>query len=173
MAAAAAVPQRNPRRPIWLLDTIHYKLPISVSKTTLQFSCQPGCTRCCDQEGYVYLTERDLQQAAKHLGMTAAAFEKQYVYRTKHLLRLRKPKDSQCHFLGAAGCDIHSAKPTQCRLFPFWPHLVESRREWNSVGKWCPGIGQGELIQIGTAHEMAAEMNAAYPAICGGLRPGG
>lgn len=134
-----------------------------MSPEGIRFTCQPGCTRCCDKEGFVYLTEEDLNKAAAFLGMTPQAFEERYVYRTRHQRRLRKPRGSQCAFLTAEGCQIHPAKPTQCRLFPFWPHLLESRREWNDTAKWCPGIGQGELIQIGTALEIASEMETAYP----------
>ncbi|MBI4889758.1 MAG: YkgJ family cysteine cluster protein [Acidobacteria bacterium] len=129
----------------------------------LRFQCQPGCIRCCDVQGFVYLSEKDLKQAARFVGMSAAAFERKYVYRTRHLLRFRKPRHRQCPFLTASGCDIHPAKPTQCRLFPFWPELIESRSEWQKTGRMCPGIGQGELIQIGTAHETASEMKRAYP----------
>ncbi len=131
----------------------------------LRFECQPGCTRCCDVEGYVYLTEADLRSAARHLKMTRRAFEARYVFRTRHLLRLRKPRGKQCHFLVDGGCVIHPAKPTQCRLFPFWPELVESRNEWRKTARWCPGIGKGGLVQIGTAHETASEMKRAYPSM--------
>lgn len=129
----------------------------------IRFTCQPGCTRCCEVSGYVYLTEDDLQNAAAHLGMTAPAFEAKYVYRTAHMRRLRKPRGAQCHFLQNGGCSIHPVKPVQCRLFPFWPELIESRREWRSVGRWCPGVGQGPLIQITQALEVASEMKRAYP----------
>ncbi|MBM3813064.1 MAG: YkgJ family cysteine cluster protein [Acidimicrobiia bacterium] len=131
----------------------------------LRFQCQPGCTNCCDVQGFVYLTETDLEQAAAFTGMTKAAFENRYVYRTKNFLRLRKPRHSQCHFLTEAGCSIHPAKPTQCRLFPFWPELVENRREWSKTAGHCPGIGKGELIQIGAAMEEAEGMRRAYPAM--------
>ena len=130
---------------------------------SLQFGCVKGCTNCCNQKGWVYLSEQDLQKAAKFTGMTAAAFEAKYVYRTKHLLRLRKPQNSQCHFLLQDGCSIHPAKPTQCRLFPFWPEFVKDRDAWHRLAKVCPGIGTGKLIQIGTAVEMASEMEIAYP----------
>lgn len=116
-------------------------------------------------EGYVYITEQDLKNAAGQLGLTPAEFEKKYVYRTRHLLRLRKPRDRQCHFLLHGGCSIHENKPTQCRLFPFWPELLESRKEWEKTGRRCPGIGKGRLIQIGTAHETASEMKLAYPSM--------
>lgn len=131
----------------------------------LRFGCVPGCTNCCDQKGYVYLTEKDLLNAAKFVGMTASAFESEYVYRTKHLLRLRKPPKSQCHFLREGGCSIHPVKPVQCRTFPFWPELVRSRKEWQQAGRYCPGIGTGELVQIGNALEIASEMEVAYPTI--------
>jgi hypothetical protein len=63
------------------------------------------------------------------------------------------------------GCSIHPAKPTQCRLFPFWPELLESPSAWVLTAQRCPGIGAGPLIQIGTAHETASEMKRAYPSM--------
>jgi uncharacterized protein len=126
----------------------------------LRFECQPGCTACCEQKGFVYLTEGDV--AAEFLGMAPAVFERRYVYRTKNWRRLRVPRDSQCSFLRDGGCSIHPAKPTQCRIFPFWPELVESRREWLKTARYCPGLGKGPLIQIAAAREQAAEMRAGY-----------
>ena len=35
----------------------------------VRFTCQPGCIACCDQDGFVYLTENDLQRAAKFVGL--------------------------------------------------------------------------------------------------------
>ena len=129
----------------------------------LRFECQPGCTNCCRQKGFVYLTEADLTRIAKFLGMPAAEFERRYVYRTKRQLRLRVPHQVQCHFLMDGGCSIHSVKPVQCRIFPFWPELVDDKREWHKTAAWCPGIGKGELIQIETAAAMAREMRDQYP----------
>jgi Fe-S-cluster containining protein len=129
----------------------------------LRFECQRGCINCCDQQGFVYLSEDDLTAAAKFVGLTRLRFEKKFVYRTRNFLRLRKPRNSQCHFLLEGGCAIHPAKPTQCRVFPFWPELVEDRKSWNETAKYCPGIGTGPLIQIGTALEIAEEMKSAYP----------
>ena len=124
----------------------------------LRFECQPGCTACCEQKGFVYLTEADLPRAAAFLGMSAQAFERKYVYRTRHQMRLLVPRDSTCHFLYEGGCSIHPAKPTQCRVFPYWPELVDSRREWLNTANYCPGIGKGPLIQIETAKGLSQEM---------------
>jgi len=129
----------------------------------LRFTCQRGCINCCDQDGYVYLTEDDVRGAAKFVRMSARAFEKKYIYRTRHQRRFRKPRDKQCPFLESNGCSIHPAKPTQCRTFPFWPELVENREEWNNAGRFCPGIGKGPLIQIGAALEIAEEQRHGYP----------
>jgi Fe-S-cluster containining protein len=95
--------------------------------------------------------------------MTPKAFEKKYVVRYQNILRLRKPRASQCHFLQEGGCSVHEVKPVQCRTYPFWPELVENRKAWKEEGARCPGIGKGGLIQIGTACEIASEMKTAYP----------
>jgi Fe-S-cluster containining protein len=136
-----------------------------VSVEGLRFECQAGCTACCEQRGFVYVTDADIARAAAFLGMTAEDFERRFVFRTKLRARLRVPRDASCHFLAAGGCSIHPAKPAQCRIFPFWPELVESRREWQKTARYCPGIGKGPLIQIETAREQAEEMRAAHPAL--------
>lgn len=104
------------------------------------------------------MTVEDLERIAKYVGMTARAFEKKFVYRTKNLLRLRVPREQQCPFLREGGCSIHAVKPVQCRVFPFWPEMVDDKREWKKAGSYCPGIGKGELVQIEVARERAAEM---------------
>ncbi len=131
----------------------------------MRFDCQPGCTACCRRRGFVYLTPEDLERAARHLGMAAEEFERRYVYRTRHLLRLRKPRGAHCPFLEDEGCRIHPDKPTHCRLYPFWPDYVEKPAAWRAEAKHCPGIGTGPLIQIGTALEVAEEMRWAYPTL--------
>jgi uncharacterized protein len=114
--------------------------------TGLRFECQPGCTNCCRQKGFVYITEGDLDRMAKFVGMRPRDVERSYV---------------------EEGCSIHPAKPTQCRIFPFWPELVDSKREWQKTAAYCPGIGKGELIQIETARGQAEEMRRAYPGMYG------
>lgn len=129
----------------------------------LRFECQPGCTECCTQKGFVYLTEADVARAAGFLGMTAEEFERRYVYRTRRKLRLRVPKLANCHFLEHDRCAIHPAKPQQCLAFPFWPELVDSAREWRLTARYCPGIGKGPLVQIAEAQAVAGAMRASFP----------
>jgi Fe-S-cluster containining protein len=131
----------------------------------MRFQCVPGCTTCCQRKGFVYLTKDDVARAAEFLGMTPAAFEGRYIYRTKNLRRLRIPRGGLCRFLGPTGCSIHPVKPTQCRVFPFWPEIAESSRAWRRTAAWCPGIGIGKLVQIETVRTLAQEMRAAYPSM--------
>jgi Fe-S-cluster containining protein len=137
----------------------------SESNSGLRFTCQPGCSKCCEVSGYVYLTESDVANAAKYLGVPQPEFEARHIYRTRHMRRIRKPRgaNKQCPFLEDSRCKIHAVKPVQCRLFPFWPELVEDRKAWKQTSDWCPGIGQGPLIQIGTAMELANQMRQHYP----------
>ncbi len=129
----------------------------------MRFQCQSGCTKCCEQQGFVYLTEDDIPRLASYLGMDPDDFERRYVYRTKNLRRLRVPRHAQCVFLKEDGCSVHPAKPLQCSTFPFWPELVDSKREWLKTARWCPGIGQGPLVNIETARGIAQTMRDANP----------
>ena len=129
----------------------------------LRFQCQPGCTKCCDKEGWVYVVDSDIARIAEYLHMTPEAFEKKHVYRTKYRARLRIPRRANCYFLKDGGCSIHQVKPLQCRTFPYWPELISDRVEWNRTGCWCPGIGQGPLVNIEYANAQAQEMREAYP----------
>jgi Fe-S-cluster containining protein len=128
----------------------------------MRFECQPGCTKCCEQQGFVYLTEEDIPRLAGYLGMTLEGFESRYVYRTRNQRRLRVPRHAQCEFLKDGGCSVHAVKPLQCRAFPYWPELVGNKRNWTKTGTWCPGIGRGELVNIQMAREVAAEMRAGH-----------
>lgn len=132
---------------------------------SMRFQCQAGCTACCDQQGFVYLTPRDLENIAAYVGMTPEAFERKHVYRTRNLLRLRVPRNAQCFFLKDGGCSIHPVKPVQCRAFPFWPELIEDAKEWHKTARYCPGIGKGDLVQIEAARTAADEMKTAYPSM--------
>lgn len=131
--------------------------------TSIRFTCQPGCTACCEQRGQVHLTENDILRIAAYLGMTQPDFEQRHVIRSTNVLRLRKPRGKQCPFLEAGGCSIHPVNPVQCRLFPYWPELIDDPAEWRATAGWCPGIGKGALVQIESARLIASEMKTAYP----------
>jgi Fe-S-cluster containining protein len=129
----------------------------------MRFSCQPGCTRCCTQKGWVYLGVEDVSRLAAFLGMSEDEVHQRYVYSTKHSSRLLKPRKGHCPFLKADGCSVHPAKPTQCRVFPFWPELLEDKKEMKATAQWCPGIGKGDVVSVETLKASAKELQKAYP----------
>lgn len=115
----------------------------------------------------MYLTEQDLREAAALLGVSAAQFGLRYARRTRRTLRLRKPRDRQYAFLRDGGCAIHPAKPTQCRLYPFWPERVSDSGAWKRGARLCPGMGCGGAISRQEALARADRMRRAYPAMYG------
>jgi Fe-S-cluster containining protein len=114
-------------------------------------------------EGEVFLSEEDLIRIAGHISVEPAEFEEKYVHRTKSSLRLRKPSDRQCLFHRDGRCSIHPVKPVQCRVFPFWPEIIESAEAWDQTAQRCPGMNKGPLVQIEAACEISQEMRLAYP----------
>ena len=134
---------------------------MALNPSRIRFTCQPGCTNCCNQKGYVYLTEADVTRAAAFLEIPQELFEKRFIYRSRRLIRLRKPLRSQCHFLRTGACSIHPAKPTQCRTFPFWPDLLVDEEDWKATKAYCPGIGVGNFVPLAEVERSLAEMRAA------------
>ena len=108
------------------------------------------------------MSVEDVPRLAVFLGMSADEFQHEYLYSTKYTIRLRMRR-GKCPFLKAEGCSVHPAKPTQCRVFPFWPELMEDKKELEETAQWCPGIGKGDFVSIETLEESALEMRKAYP----------
>ena len=62
------------------------------------------------------------------------------------MVSLKEKDNYDCIFLTKNGCSIYEGRPSQCRTYPFWESIVESRANWESEGKSCPGIGKGRKI---------------------------
>ena len=43
------------------------------------------------------------------------------------------------------GCSVYKERPLQCRAFPFWPSILDSKEYWEATAESCPGIGKGNL----------------------------
>ena len=47
----------------------------------------------------------------------------------------------RCIFLAPDNkCQIYQVRPTQCRTFPYWPHTVASKYDWERTQAQCEGI---------------------------------
>jgi len=129
----------------------------------MRFQCQPGCIRCCEQKGYVYVTGDDIARLSAHLEITRAEFRRRYVCGAAGRLRFSKPRGKQCPFLLADGCSVHAIKPLQCSSFPYWPELLAKASERREAAQFCPGMNRGPLVNIRAAQKIAMQLQKAFP----------
>jgi Fe-S-cluster containining protein len=115
----------------------------------LKFSCTQ-CSACCRYEsGFVFLSEKDLHVLSKSLKMGYTEFMEAFCRWVPfsagaERLSLREKSNLDCIFW-KDGCSVYEARPLQCRSFPFWPAVLDSKRAWKSTAEVCPGMGQGKL----------------------------
>jgi Fe-S-cluster containining protein len=113
----------------------------------IRFQCQ-GSGKCCVSHGdygHVYLTLKDRRRIAEHLGMKVSAFTRKYCDRKFGVWKLRDIQSGDCTFLSGKRCSIYSARPSQCRTWPFWPELMDAKTWAADVKSFCPGVDRGRL----------------------------
>lgn len=83
---------------------------------------------------------------AEHLQLPAEEFTSCYAREVEGQWLLKEHENGDCVFFIEGRCSIHSVKPTQCRLYPFWFQNVRSEDAWAKTCADCPGIGQGDWV---------------------------
>ena len=121
----------------------------SLFKNGIRFKCE-GSANCCvsrGSHGYVFLSNNDLFRLAKNFKLSINDFKKKYCQTSDGFIHLKEiRKNGECIFLENKKCGVYTARPTQCRTWPFWPENMNSKI-WNKeVVNFCPGIGKGKLI---------------------------
>ena len=118
----------------------------------LAFECQQ-CGRCCagPEEGYVWVTDREIVAIAAHLHLPEEEMRERYVRKIARRLSLKEsPANNDCIFLcdnglGGRGCAIYAVRPRQCRTWPFWPTNLATPDAWAMAQERCCGINRGPL----------------------------
>ena len=102
------------------LNVSNTDLDATVRETTDAVWAQIDCTACahCCRSLQIVVDDRDIRRLARRMGVTTAAFARQYVGvaadGVKHFLA------SPCSFLGADGCcAVYEDRPQACRDFPY------------------------------------------------------
>jgi Fe-S-cluster containining protein len=100
-------------------------------KNLEKFKCQ-NCGICCRWGGSVLLTEEDISSLSSHLGLSETVFIEKYTRLAPNRIQLAllDQADGSCVFLKGNDCEVYSARPRQCRTFPFL---------WR-VPSGCPGL---------------------------------
>lgn len=121
----------------------------------IQFECQ-GSGRCCvshGEYGFVYMTKFDRQRMAKVLKLSTADFTDKYCTQTDGVYHLKDAEGPECLFLKDKKCSVYEGRPDQCRTWPFWPEVMNSKSWKKDVAAFCPGVGKGRTY---TAEEIRA-----------------
>ena len=120
-------------------------------KKGINFQCQ-GSSNCCVSRGsygYVYLSKKDLIKIAKYLNVSINLFKKKYCEYSDGYLHLKEINiNGNCQFLENKKCSIYTARPMQCRTWPFWKENMNTKKWNNEILDFCPGIGKGRLISF-------------------------
>ena len=124
----------------------------------LRFACTQ-CGRCCTVPGFVWVEHQEMEEIAELLGMPFHEFTRTYVRRVGRRYSLIEKATRECVFWQGTGpergCQIYSARPSQCRTFPFWDENLASERAWDKAAKESPGVGQGRLYEATEIERLA------------------
>ncbi len=116
----------------------------------VRFTCQSGCVRCCGgAPGDVFVTVEEIAAIAALLNVPVEEFDQQHVrHYSSGANSLKERRNGDCVMLAAdgKGCGVYSARPKQCRDYPFWPEVMKSPFAWLKEAQRCPGINIGEEV---------------------------
>lgn len=110
----------------------------------LRFECIQ-CGRCCTGTGIVWISPEECSTIADLLDLPRDVLVREYLVECEHGFVLRSHPDTSCVMLRDDRCTIYQARPLQCRSYPFWAEILESREAWLSEASRCPGIDRGRL----------------------------
>lgn len=126
----------------------------------LKFECSQ-CGDCCTgAPGFVWVNSAEIEALAANVGLTAEAFEDQYVRRVGVRKSLKEFPDGACVFFNTEkrNCNVYGARPRQCRTWPFWDSNLKTPEDWKHTCEVCPGSGKGRLHSIEEIEERRVVM---------------
>lgn len=124
----------------------------------LRFKCTQ-CGNCCTGgPGVVWVTEEEIRTIAEFRGQSIGEMRINHTRLIGDRVTLREFANGDCMFLdqGTRRCTVYPVRPAQCRTWPFWNSNLESPEAWEHAQTICPGMGQGDLVQLEVIREQAA-----------------
>jgi uncharacterized protein len=116
----------------------------------LRFRCT-GCGDCCTgAPGYVWVNKAEIAALAVVLGLVITEFERRYVRLVGVRKSLKEFSGGDCVFFHPESrtCQVYSARPRQCRTWPFWASNLATPDAWQGVCERCPGANCGPVVPL-------------------------
>ncbi|ADU62391.1 MULTISPECIES: YkgJ family cysteine cluster protein [Pseudodesulfovibrio] len=119
--------------------------------TAQAFECRM-CGHCCQGEGGIVLTDKDMARLAEHLGISPKALVERFAVTRGGKLHLTCGDDGFCVFFDQ-GCGVHPGRPDICRAWPYFRGNLVDETSWEMVQDYCPGVnpaaGHAEFVRQG------------------------
>jgi Fe-S-cluster containining protein len=120
----------------------------------LHFECI-GCGACCSGpgQGYIWVTRPEMGFIADYLTISTGRLRREYLKRIGLRTTIIENQSTRdCIFLkkidGGKRCIIYPVRPSQCRVWPFWPENLKNSDAWNKAAQRCSGINKGRLYSF-------------------------
>jgi len=117
----------------------------------LRFECTQ-CGDCCTgAPGFVWVNAEEISALARLVGIDDVdEFERLYVRKVGVRKSLVEFPNGDCVFFDndKRNCSVYSARPRQCKTWPFWNSNLRSPEAWEQTCQQCPGSGKGKLYSV-------------------------
>jgi Fe-S-cluster containining protein len=127
----------------------------------LRFRCTQ-CGDCCTgAPGYVWVNRQEIAELAAAVGIADVDdFCRRYVRQIGVRRSLKEYANGDCVFFDnqSRKCQVYSARPRQCRTWPFWDSNLKTAEAWQQTCQVCPGSGHGRLYQLEEIEERRSEI---------------
>ena len=127
-------------------------------KEGLRFSCTQCGSCCTGAPGVVWGDDEEISGIAAATGKTDAEVRLFHTRQVGRRVSLIERSNGDCTFFDSATnkCTIYSARPRQCRTWPFWNSNLASPESWQEVQRDCPGAGRGTFFSLEEIERQAA-----------------
>jgi hypothetical protein len=122
-------------------------------QTPLRFECT-GCGACClgGPGHFVAVSAAEAEDIREHLALQPGWFRRRYLVSLEGGRQgIRLEADGRCPFLGQdRRCRIYALRPAQCRSYPWWPEIVNTKAGWAAEARRCEGMNRGATVPVST-----------------------
>ncbi|MCK5202986.1 MAG: YkgJ family cysteine cluster protein [Desulfobacterales bacterium] len=102
------------------------------------FACR-RCGECCKGYGGTYITEFEIDDICRYLGLDRKRFMRNYCQISGGKPLVAQAENGYCIFWDQL-CTIHVVKPDMCHKWPFIESILVDAGNWQSLAASCPGM---------------------------------